>query len=283
MSGKPVTGVVRTHDGVDLHYSHYEAGVPAAPRFVFIHSLALDRDVWTPVAERLAPAAHVLTYDCRGHGASTRTVGPYTVEQFADDLASLMDGVGWPSAIVAGASMGGSVAQAFAAAYPSRTEALGLVDTTAWYGPEAEKNWNARAAQGEANGLASLVDFQLGRWFAEAFVASEPELMARLKRVFLANDLACYAASCRMLGAFDLRERTMALRMPTAVVVGEEDFATPPEMARWIHQAIPGATLDILPATRHLSPLERPDAVGNIIGSLASRLATRASDGSTGR
>jgi 3-oxoadipate enol-lactonase len=283
MTLKPVRGVARTPDGIDLHYTLRTAASPEAPRFAFVHSLALNQDVWTPIAERLAGRGHVLTYDCRGHGDSTRAPGPYSVEQFAGDLAALLDAVGWPSAIVGGASMGGSVAQAFAAAFPTRVDALGLVDTTAWYGPDAAKNWDARARQGEEQGLASLVDFQLGRWFADAFVKAQPELMAQLRTVFLANDVACYAASCRMLGAFDLRERTAGIRVPTAVIVGEEDFATPPEMARWIQEAIPGATLDILPATRHLSPLERPETVGDLIGSLASRMTARQADWSATR
>lgn len=282
MQGEMDTGVVRTRDGIDLHYTLRPTAATAAPKYALIHSLGLDRELWTPVAERLARSAHVLTYDCRGHGASARAAGPYTVEQFADDLADLLDGVGWSRAIVAGASMGGSIAQAFAAAYPTRVEALALADTTAWYGPEAAKNWDTRARQAEDQGLASLVEFQFSRWFAEAFIKAEPALMARLKTVFLANDVASYAASCRLLGTFDLRERTQGIRVPTAVIVGEEDYATPPEMARWIHEAVPGSTLAILPATRHLSPLERAVDVGDIIAGLAERTA-RAAHGSEPR
>src|SRR6478752_3600745 len=91
---------------------------------VLIHSLAMDRRFWQPVAERLASHAPVLVYDCRGHGESDKPAGPYTVELFARDLADLLDRVGWSSALVAGASMGGCIALAFAAAYPARTAAL---------------------------------------------------------------------------------------------------------------------------------------------------------------
>jgi 3-oxoadipate enol-lactonase len=283
MSAGPTSGVVRTDDGVELHYTLRGVDAPGADRFVLVHSLALDRDVWTPVAERLAARARVATYDCRGHGESTRAPGPYSVELFARDLGAVLDALGWPSAIVAGASMGGSVAQAFAASAPHRVEALGLADTTAWYGPEAEKNWDTRARHAEETGLATLVDFQLSRWFADAFRQSQTDLMDRLKTVFLANDVRCYAASCRMLGTFDLREAVTGLRVPTAVIVGDEDYATPPEMARWLQSAIPGATLDILPATRHLSPLERADAVAGIIGRLADRRGALDADRSSER
>ena len=271
MTAGPVSGVARVADGVDLAYTLHGDESAGARRFVLIHSLALNREVWAPVAERLAARARVLTYDCRGHGASTRAPGPYSVELFAADLAALLDAIGWRSAIVAGASMGGSIAQAFAVAYPDRVEALGLVDTTAWYGAEAPQQWQARARKAEEAGLASLLDFQVTRWFGDQFRSEHPELLRRLREVFVANEVGCYVATCGMMGAFDLREGIAGLRLQTAVIVGEEDYATPPDMARVIHAAIPGASLDVLPATRHLSPLERPDEIATLLIRLADR------------
>src|SRR5438445_5977139 len=93
--------------------------------------------MWGEVIAQLAGAAEILVYACRGHGQSERRPGPYSVELFADDFAALLDACGWSSAIVAGCSMGGCVAQAFAAAYPERVRGLALIDTTAWYGPAA--------------------------------------------------------------------------------------------------------------------------------------------------
>ncbi len=66
--------------------------------------------------------------------------------RFARDLAELFDHVGWQNAVVAGCSMGGCVAQALAGLYPSRVSALGLIDTTAWYGEDAPAQWRERAA-----------------------------------------------------------------------------------------------------------------------------------------
>src|SRR5258708_6428015 len=137
-------GVARTRDGTRIEYRIHDRG-PQSPRAVLIHSLAMDREFWAPVADLLDTS--VITYDCRGHGASDKPAGPYTVSLFAYDLADLMDHVGWPSALIAGASMGGCIALAFAAAYPKRTAALGLVDTTAWYGADASKAWAERAGK----------------------------------------------------------------------------------------------------------------------------------------
>lgn len=64
-----------------------------------------------------------------------------------------------------------------------------------------------------------------------------------------------------MLGAADLRRALAGIRAPTAVLVGEEDYATPVAMAQALHQGIAGSTLTVLKNARHLTPLEQPDAV----------------------
>ncbi len=172
----------------------------------FVHSLALDRSVWDGVVQRLEGEAEVLTYDCRGHGRSDRHAGAYTAQLFARDLAELFDHVGWQSAVVAGCSMGGNVAQAFAAVYPQRTAALGLIDTTAWYGADAPAKFKERADAAKAKSMSGLIDFQLTRWFSDEFRASHPDMLKRTTEIFVANDVDCYAASCSLLGHVDSRQ-----------------------------------------------------------------------------
>jgi 3-oxoadipate enol-lactonase len=235
-------------------------GDPASPRrAALIHSLAMDREFWRPVAERLDAA--VLLYDCTGHGRSAKPAGPYSVEGFADDLAQLLDHLGWARAMVAGASMGGCVALAFAACHPRKAAALGLVDTTAWYGPEAPRQWEERAQKALEGGMRALVDFQVTRWFSEAFRAAQPQVVEKCVATFLANDVQAYAATCRMLGAADLRRCLEAMRLPAAVIVGEEDYATPVAMAEALHRGIRGSSLTVLKNARHLTPLEKPHEV----------------------
>ncbi len=226
----------------------------------------MDREFWRPVAERLDAA--VLLYDCTGHGESAKPPGPYSVEAFADQLARLLDHAGWDRAIVAGASMGGCVALAFAARYAKRVSALGLVDTTAWYGLDAPRQWEERARKALEGGLASLVEFQVTRWFSERFRKDNPEAVRRAVATFIRNDVQAYAASCRMLGAADLRVVVPDIEVPAAVIVGEEDYATPVSMSRALHEAIRGSTLTVLPGARHLTPLERPAEVAGELARL---------------
>src|SRR5262252_6840948 len=132
---------INVRDGAQLAYEVRGRVTDAAP-VVLIHSLAMDHTFWNAVTPGLSEATAVLTYDCRGHGQSDKPSGPFLVEQFADDLVDFLDHLGWRSAIIAGASMGGCITLASAAAYPERAAALGLFDTTASY--TAPDKWEER-------------------------------------------------------------------------------------------------------------------------------------------
>jgi len=258
-------------DGATLAYTRRSAPAPDAPRLVLIHSLALDRSVWDATAQQLGNEAEILTYDCRGHGRSGRRAGLFTTELFAQDLAELLDHVGWRNATLAGCSMGGCVALAFAGLYAARTDALGLIDTTAWYGEDAAAKFKERADAARAKGMAALFDFQSTRWFSDDFRARHPEALQQALSVFVATDLDCYGATCALLGAVDVRAHLPAFRMPVAIVVGEEDYATPVTMAREMHDAIPQSTLTVLARGRHLTPIEHPDAIAAELRALMGR------------
>jgi 3-oxoadipate enol-lactonase len=221
---------------------------------------------------RLNGKAEILTYDCRGHGRSGRPHMEYTAELFARDFAELMDHLGWPSTCLAGCSMGGCVAQAFAGIYPGRAHALGLIDTTAWYGPDAPKQFRDRAAAAKAKGMQGLIDFQVTRWFSDRWREENPERVKHPTEVFLANDFECYAATCALLGDADLRRYLASFKMPVAVAVGEEDYATPVAMAKALHDAIPQSSLKIIAGGRHLTPIQCPDEIAGEISRLMERL-----------
>jgi 3-oxoadipate enol-lactonase len=266
------SGTFTASDGCPIAYTLHAAS-PAhdRSRIALIHSLALDRSVWDGVVPRLTPHADVLTYDCRGHGQSGRAKMTFTPELFASDLAGLLDHVRWADATVAGCSMGGCVAQAFAGLYPSRTPALALIDTTAWYGPTAPEAWRERAQTAATKGLQALSEFQATRWVSDAFRQNHPEVIRASMEVFLANDIDCYKATCEMLGDADLRHYQPAMGMPTSVIVGEEDYACPVAMSEQMLEAMPNASLSVLPGVRHLTPIECPAIMADEILALIKR------------
>ena len=255
-------------DGARLSYRLVPGS--GSGRIVLVHSLAMDKTFWDATVTALEGTASVLTFDCRGHGRSDKPEGPYSVEQFADDIADLMDHVGWPSAIVAGASMGGCVSLAFAGRHSGRVRGLGLFDTTAWYGENAPAAWAERAEKARNEGLSALVGFQKTRWFGDAFREANPAVVDQAVGVFLANDLPAYAATCAMLGAADLRAFLPGFTFPCEIRVGSQDYATPPDMACYLADNIRGARIEVMDGVRHFSPLEVPERIAAALKDLVA-------------
>ncbi|WP_189612169.1 alpha/beta fold hydrolase [Pigmentiphaga litoralis] len=256
------TGTVTTRDGTSIAFTHY-LNEQAPARLLLVHSLAMDRHFWDPVVALLADEASIVAVDARGHGQSDKPGTPFTVELFAQDMKEVVDALQWTDVVIAGASMGGCVALQFAADNPDLTRGAGLIDTTAWYGETAPADWNARAERGLKEGLGALLDFQKTRWFSDRFRDEHPEVVQRCIDTFLRNDVQAFAATCRMLGAYDGRTQLGKITAPTAVVVGEEDYAATPAMARVMHEGIPHSTLTEIPAARHLTPLETPEIIAD--------------------
>lgn len=250
--------IVNLRDGTKLAFRLVKGA--GQDRCVLVHSLCMTGSFWDRVIPYLLDAGDVLVYDCRGHGRSGKPKGSQPVERHADDLADLLDAVGWRKAVVAGASMGGCISLAFAARHPQRVSGLGLIDTTAWYGPDAPQRWEERGQRGFREGLASLIEFQKKRWVTDRFREQHPEIVDEAISIFLANDPDSYLEICRMLGHADLRELP-PFDFPTRILVGEEDYATPIAMAEATHALIPDSTLTVIENARHLTPLEAPERV----------------------
>jgi len=254
-------------DGTRLRYVHWSRP-NATKRVVLIHALAMTADFWDDTVASLGAEWQVLALDCRGHGASDKPSGPYSVELFADDVAAVMDHAGWDDAAVGGASMGGCVSLAFAAGHPGRVTGLGLIDTTAWYGENAVEAWEERGQKAIDGGMGALIGFQKTRWFSDGFREANQDVLERAIGIFTANDPKAYLETCRMLGRCDMRAALASFDCPAAVLVGEEDYATPVAMAEALTEAIKNAHLRVVPGARHLTPLEIPGTVAEVVGAL---------------
>jgi 3-oxoadipate enol-lactonase len=247
-------------DGPRHRIAYRRAG--AGRPLVLLHPLALSGEVWGTYGALLARSFEVIAPDARGHGHSGWDGEPFGVDDLADDVAALLDGLGLESALVGGMSMGGSTAVSFAGRYPARTERLLLADTTAWYGADAPATWEARAQGVVAKPRELQVAFQVDRWFTEGFREHDADEVNRVTGIFLRTDSRAHAEACRALGTMDSRRLLPAITAPTLVVTGEEDYATPPAMGKAIADGVAAGSALVLPALRHMSLVEDPGLAG---------------------
>lgn len=237
---------------------HYTGGTGSP--VLLLHPLATAGSVWDPLARDLAAAGHrVVAPDARGHGGSDWDGEDFTVGDLAADAAAIVEELALGPAHVIGLSMGGSTAIVLAATRPDLVGRLVLADTTACYGPGRLGSWAERARKATGVSREKQLDFQLDRWFTGDFPGRNPDEVARIARIFLATDSRAHAAACRALGDLDATALLPRITAPTLVLAGEEDYATPPAMARTIAAGVPGARLRIVPGARHFGLLERPD------------------------
>lgn len=235
-------------------------GGPTRLTFVLSHALGCNLSMWDALAADLAQHARVVRYDQRGHGGSDASAGPYTMAELADDAARLMDELALGQVVWIGLSMGGMVGQELALRHPAKVRALVLANTTSGYPAEARAGWAQRIAGIEQGGLEGIVDGALQRWFHPGFHAEQPQTVAHWRAQVLRCDAAAYVACCHAIASVDTTGRLPGIAVPTLVIAGALDQGTPPDMARTIAQAIPGARLVVLRDASHLSVLEQPVA-----------------------
>jgi 3-oxoadipate enol-lactonase len=247
-----------------LSYRRYGQGEP----LVLLHPLALNGAAWGEFADRLSEHADVIAPDARGHGNSPWDGRAFTVDDLADDLRKLLDALDLPDAHLAGLSMGGSTAVAFAGRHPERVRSLFLADTTAWYGPDAPTRWAERAVNAVRTPREQQLPFQLDRWFTEHFRRRGAFAIDRVVDAFLSTDSAAHAEACRALGGLDARPLLEKISAPTLVLTGVEDYATPPPMGATIAGGVRGGTAEVLPGLRHLSLIERPELADRVVAHL---------------
>ncbi len=220
--------------------------------------------MWNAQIDPLSKAHRVIAPDLRGFGQSSVTEGTVSMEQLADDLASLLDAleVDEPVALC-GLSMGGYVAFQFWRKHRRRLRGLILADTRAVNDtPEMAAGRLEMAQRVLREGPGPLIDGMVPNLFSEATAANRPEMIDSLQRVMMRTDPKGIAAAARgMAQRPDVTGMLDAIDCPTLVIVGSLDVISTPEEMRRIAEAIPGAQLIEIAGSGHMSPMEKPAAV----------------------
>lgn len=256
---------------VEIHYRREGDGAPVT----LLHGVGSSLEVWDGVARALSGCA-VLRMDLRGHGNSDKPPGPYQLDDFVRDLAGIYDRLGVERSHLAGFSLGGIIAQAFALAHPEKVDRLILISAAAGRTPAEQARARERSRAVTTVGAKQHARNSAGRWFTEAFRQSHPDIVAQHFRRFTANDPAAYSAAYQVLAESDLARQLTGIRQPTLIITGEHDIGSTPRMAELMHRQIAQSELHILPGLKHALLLEAPAQIAALIQQFITPDSTRA-------
>lgn len=253
--------IVRIRD-LDVHYeiTHPERGNPV----LCIHGLGSSTADWEPQIAALGRKHTVITYDVRGHGRSGKPRGPYSVQQFAEDAAALIEHLEPGPVNVLGISMGGMIAFQLASDFPHLVKSLVIVNS----GPEMTlRTWKQRVAIYQRFVIVRLMGMRkMGEVLAKALLP-KPE-HARERATFVErwarNEPSAYLRSLRALIGWSVTDRLGSISRPTLIVSADQDY-TPVAYKQYYTDLIPGARLVVVPDSRHMLPVERPDEFNAVV------------------
>jgi 3-oxoadipate enol-lactonase len=223
---------------------------------VLSNSLGTNLAMWDAQVPALAQKFRVLRYDSRGHGLSEVTPGLYTIAGLAQDVVGLLDALQIPTAYYCGLSVGGLIGQWLGINASKRFKSLTLCNTAARIG--TTDGWNSRIATINEGGVAPIANGVVARWFTEDFAKRAPAQVEATRQMLLHSPPEGYVATCAALRDEDLRKAISRVSLPTLVISGAHDAATPPGDGRFIAENIPGAQYLELNAA-HLSNIEAVD------------------------
>lgn len=240
----------------------------AGPPLVLLHGFPLDHTMWRHQVAFFAARHRVIVPDLRGFGGSGGQRDVVRMEDFADDVAGLLDELEVTEPVtLAGLSMGGYIAFQFWHRHAARLQRLILCDTRSVADqPEVARGRQQMAERVLVEGPRLVADAMLGRLIYDALPASHRLLVDELRGVIERTDRRAIAAAQRGMALRpDVTSWLSQIQVPTLVVCGERDLISPLGEMQTLAAAIPGSCWAPIADAGHLAPLEQPEAVNRVL------------------
>ncbi|MDZ7877155.1 MAG: 3-oxoadipate enol-lactonase [Saprospiraceae bacterium] len=240
-------------NGITIRYKlEGEKGLPV---LVFSNSLGTDFKMWDAVVPVLLPHFRILRYDTRGHGGTTATPQPYSIELLGNDILALAAALKIEKFAFCGLSMGGLIGQWLGIYHAEKLDGLIICNTASKIG--VAEVWNERIEGILKNGTSSIWAATLTRWFTPNFQGETTKIKA-VKSAFLGCNTEGYAAACAAVRDADFREKIGDISVKTLIITGNQDPVTTVEHGAFMQSKIKNSRLEVLEAA-HLSSVEQPE------------------------
>jgi 3-oxoadipate enol-lactonase len=239
----------------------------AGPRWVtFVTGIANDISLWDGQVPALARGFKVLRYDLRGHGGSESTPGDYTIDILVRDLRTLLDQLRIQTTSLVGLGLGGALVQAFAIQHPERVERLMPCCCRAQMVPEFAAMWHKLRDTVRQNGLESIVEPTVQRWFSEDFKAAHPEVLDKVRRMIRGTTQQGYLGVTGAFLGLALAPRLGEIKAPTLYVSGADDhLGGPPPLMQGLSEKVKGARHVSVPKAAHIANIQHPEGFNQVL------------------
>jgi pimeloyl-ACP methyl ester carboxylesterase len=263
--------MILSSDGADISYSVRGSGRP----LVLLHPFPANHHFWDDCAPFLENRYQLILPDLRAHGDSTPGTGPATMAKHAQDLARLCDAVEVGRGIFAGVSIGGYILFEFWRQFRERVAALVLANTRAGAdSDEARLGREKSIVEVEQRGPTPFIEIMLGKVLGETTRRSRLDRVDAARAMMSRMSVKGIVAALQGLAArADSVPTLPTINVPTLVIAGEEDALTPVSEAQFMHKAIRGSRLEVVPKAGHFSAFEQPQTAGRLLRTFADALA----------
>lgn len=256
-------------NGINLAYDEQGQGEP----LLFLHGLGSRGEDWAFQVPYFAARYRVITADLRGHGASDKPAGPYSVPMMADDVVGLLGALNVESTHIVGLSMGGMIAFQLVIDHPERVRSLVIVNSGPALVPRNASEW-LRIQQRLL--LARLFGPTRTGVFLSQRLFPKPEqqfLREQFIERWAMNDRDAYVAALRAIVGWSVLDRIGEIRCPVLVISGDRDY-TPLDAKREYTARIPGAQFLLVEDSGHATPIDQSEQFNDrVLEFLESRAA----------
>jgi 3-oxoadipate enol-lactonase len=237
----------------------------AGPWVTLVTGIANDLTMWDGQLTALG-GFRVLRYDLRGHGGSESTPGDYSIGLLVEDLLGLLSRLKIEKTTLVGLGLGGAIAQVFAIEHPERVERLMPCCCRARMVPDFAALWHKLRETVQQNGLETIVEPTVQRWFSEDFKAAHPEVLEKVRKMIRGTTLEGYLGVTAAFLGLDVEDRLGEIGSPTLYVSGAEDkLGGPPELMKGLSEKVKGARHVSVPGAAHIANIQNPEGFNRVL------------------